>query len=254
MSVTTKVELKYSLYMVTSFSTCTGSKEAMSANSLVRDASGNLYLPGSTIKGKVRDNCSRLVRTLGGSVCGAPVPGKMCFGEIMCPVCSLFGSPYNPSPLYFSDARLDKEHLKVRDSIMGALTEEEGARLARRYDVRHHTRTRVSRARGVAKEGSLFTLQSVEGGQVFKGTVYGRVKLNETDDPGCFYELIMLLAAVKMTDFIGSGNSIGLGKCLMNVDTLLIGDVIQPGSMTDKMFDYLEDLTLWLDDEGGAVI
>ena len=253
MSVLPKLDLNFSLDMENPFALGTGTGEVMTANSLVKDIGGRFYIPGSAVKGVLRYNCARLVRTLGGQVCGMPVVGRMCFGEEMCPVCSVFGSSYFPSPLFFSDASLNTEYIELRDKLLGTLNAKQGTRLFRDYDIQYRTRTMVSRSRGVAKEKSLFTLQCSEAGLTFKGRILGRIKLTPLNDPPYFYELILLASAIKLTNCLGSGKSSGLGGCSMEIDSLLI-DGEELAGMADKIFDYLDDLEIWLSYEKGDVV
>jgi hypothetical protein len=73
-----------------------------------------IVLPASTLKGKVRTEAERLLRAAGVLVCNPPAPAEMCptwwldkpqapLGRL-CDSCRLFGSPWHPGPLAFSDA------------------------------------------------------------------------------------------------------------------------------------------------------
>lgn len=250
--MSSKINLDYSLHMETSFSVGAGNREVLTANSLVKGADGCLYIPGSTVKGVLRQNCTRFLRTLGGEVCNSPAPARMCFGEDVCPVCTLFGSPSFPSPLIYSDARLSQDYLANREAFLGALAAEGESRLARRFDIQYLARTRVSRARGVAREGALFTLQYADGGFTFNGNITGRVALSPTDDGVCFYELVALLAAIKMTDCIGGGRSSGHGACYVEVNSLRLEENERP-DLLENFVNYLEDAEIWLMERGDTL-
>lgn len=85
----------------------------------VKNRNGRLIIPASTIKGKLRDECQRILKGLNPNefTCTPPKANFMCpqpyiNGETdveICPICKIFGSPWKTSPLFFSDLVL-KNH------------------------------------------------------------------------------------------------------------------------------------------------
>jgi CRISPR/Cas system CSM-associated protein Csm3 (group 7 of RAMP superfamily) len=72
---------------------------------------GCLVIPGSTVKGRLRNECERIAFALKKEICLAPQPAKMCPQYFLncgkqadyCIICRIFGSPWFPGRLYFSD-------------------------------------------------------------------------------------------------------------------------------------------------------
>lgn len=78
-----------------------------------RSQEGQPYIPASTLKGAMRIDFERLVRTRGIDICHAPDPERMCS---VCPACRLFGNPRRPGKLRFFDARLRNRPPLVQQS------------------------------------------------------------------------------------------------------------------------------------------
>lgn len=83
-----------------------------------------IVLPGSALKGKVRAEAERLLRTAGVLICNPPAPAEMCPvwwldkpqapPDRLCASCRLFGSPWHTGPLAFSDATWQESSLLAR--------------------------------------------------------------------------------------------------------------------------------------------
>src|SRR5262245_54818926 len=83
---------------------------------LARNAEGLPLIPGSTIKGGLRERTEALLREFcrlmgadDGFVCRSPAPDTMCplpGKETLCPLCRLFGSPWAEGRLIYHDATL----------------------------------------------------------------------------------------------------------------------------------------------------
>jgi CRISPR/Cas system CSM-associated protein Csm3 (group 7 of RAMP superfamily) len=62
---TDRIHLSYALTFLTPFHIGTGLSSGLLDRTVVRDAQDYLYVPGSTIKGGVREHCEQLERSLG---------------------------------------------------------------------------------------------------------------------------------------------------------------------------------------------
>jgi CRISPR/Cas system CSM-associated protein Csm3 (group 7 of RAMP superfamily) len=168
---------------------------------LTRDARGLPMIPASAFKGRLRHEIERLVPVLRPNErppCGSPVAERMCQGnEEPCPVCRLFGSPWHPGRLAFSDLTLtEPEFLVTDDPPPGDL----------RYGVG------LSRQRRVAEGQLLYTVEVFLPGMpiTLSGTISG--ELEEKD-------LALLRAGLDSLFSVGGGKTQGMGwfELSMNV-------------------------------------
>ena len=85
---------------------------------LLTDWRGLPVVPGSSFKGRLRHTCKQLAEGLGTPTCDDPRPDRMCPNGptpgASCPVCRLFGSTAQPSPLAFSDLALAEPEFLTR--------------------------------------------------------------------------------------------------------------------------------------------
>lgn len=159
---------------------------------------GEILLPASSIKGKLRGEAERLVRTfgVGGPLCQGRRPETMCPafwwnkttappGDI-CMLCRLFGSPWQPSVLSFGDVtpkRIRSDDTVVRPGIG------------------------LSRVRGTAQEDLLFFVETtpvLEEGVTFANCcIEGEVPDEKS--------AALLWAAVQQVAAFGNGRSRGRG-------------------------------------------
>ncbi len=188
---------------------------------LLKTPAGLPYIPATTIKGRLRAEVERLLKhSLGeDAVCRAPSPQSMCHPYIslsdstagatdfVCPVCSLFGSPWIESRLVFSDLMLAPEYARLHH-LPGR---------AQRIPATE-TRTSVSlnRSRRTAEEQRLFETELFEPGipWTFEGTV---------QFDGTLEELIPVLLASRGATMLGGSRSRGLGKVTITLEPVLEG-------------------------------
>lgn len=157
-----------------------------------------VFLPASTIKGKLRGEAERLLRTLGfdSKLCRGRKPETMCPAywwdksnspeDDLCVLCRLFGAPGRPSALYFRDVTtLD---IKSEDAVV-------------------RPGVGISRIRGTAQEDLLFFTETApavpEGIRFGQGIIEG-----EVPDAA---SIGLLWAAVQQVAAFGNGRSRGRG-------------------------------------------
>jgi CRISPR-associated Csx10 family RAMP protein len=174
---------------------------------LTRDARGLPMVPASAFKGRLRHEVERLAPVLRPNdppPCASPVPDAMCQGDQEpCPVCRLFGSPWHPGKLTFSDLILvEPDFLTTGEAPLG--------------DVRYGVG--LSRQRRVAEDQLLYTTEVFLPGTplTLSGTISGN--LDEED-------LALLQAALDSLFTVGGGKTKGLGWFEL---TLNIQDEPQP--------------------------
>lgn len=202
-----------------------------------RNARGEVYIPASTIKGRLRDACERLAQLYSEqnkhiSVCQPPKPENMCRGENPCIVCRLFGSAYIGERLFFEDATLGSDLSEIYDPA----------------DQSHpRVRVKLDRRKGIAEAGHLFTTEYAEPQLVFHTQVTGNLRLTPlVGEAEHAYELILLAAGVRFVKELGGDKSAGFGAC----DIAFASDIelgpqrtAKPISPTELLADWLE----WLE-------
>jgi len=177
----------------------------------VRDAAGNPIIPGSSVKGRLRHHCERIARALKVACCEGPQADMTCpnyyfrssekgpdlvasHEHPFCPVCLIFGSPWLPSPLHFSDWHCEMEDELDKDTWEAL----EKTALRTGIGMNRYTRT--------VQEGRLFVTRTVAPAlpAVFKGRAQGFL-------PAALGLEALLHAGVLDVCRVGGGNSRGLG-------------------------------------------
>ncbi|MEW6399735.1 MAG: RAMP superfamily CRISPR-associated protein [Bacillota bacterium] len=180
----------------------------------VCDARGHPYIPGSSIKGRVRQACEGVARTHGLYVCEPPYPGRMCGnGESRrCIVCRVFGNPGG------SEGELERLHWD-NAYLLSSWSEAAG-------DMRltcARTQVGISRTRGVAREGLLFSQQFATRLLSFATAITGSLWLTPVaGEKGVYYELMLLLAGLHLVDSLGGRRSGGAGRCRLLVPAAVL--------------------------------
>lgn len=196
----------------------TGYDRGLVHRTVVRDGYGHVYIPGSSLKGKVRNACEDLARCSGLGVCGLPRVAEAISDANhhpeRCLVCRVFGCPGGNDSrgraLYWQDARLAEK--------WRSLTSVQGRRRAWNPDqTLLRTQVQLSRARGMAAEGRLFTSESTLGGMEFEGRVAGWLKAMPCSGATGYHELNLLLAGLRLVDMLGGGRSRGPGRCRISL-------------------------------------
>jgi len=172
-----------------------------------RDAHGWPYIPASTLKGRLRHECERLVQATGQWICGSPNPARMCpnypphRGEV-CAVCAIFGSPWERGRLWPEDLLLCEP-----EELARARERDEDAPLAAvRFGVS------LSRRRRVAEDARLFSTELFLPGVplVFGGRWEARLTLQQ---------LVLIEAGCGVITALGRGKTGGLGWCRVTVES-----------------------------------
>ena len=197
-----------------------------------RGADGWPLVPASSWRGRVRAHLESLLRGLGVPVCYPPNPAYTCpHHEItltrlfphdrrFCPVCELFGSPWFPSRVRFSD--LTHPH-----------SPSEPAPIAERVNVA------ISRLLGSAEEQRLFSYETAGGGPN-AGRLLQGVVVADIDEP----QAGLLLLALRLPTHLGGKKARGLG--LIQEVTFHIFTRSTDGSRALETVD-LKSMEEWID-------
>lgn len=191
-----------------------------------KDGRGRPYIPGSTLKGVIRENCEKLSNTL-----GLPDPPSdphqsdlsirdtfYPLDQLASPVDRLFGNKYQGGELYFRDARLRDE------APYQCLSQQ--SRICR------HRRL------GTAKDRHLFTSEYAAP-LTLQTTIDGyhrHLRCFDQGEPPLAY--CLLIAGIMITRRIGGDKSTGGGRVAIAFDSIRYNDA--PLDQT-IVFDYLND-------------
>lgn len=220
------LELSYEVKLETPLHCGSGFARGILDRAVVRDGFGDLYIPGSTIKGRMRHAAEVLAQQLELHACLAPWPGDpaqkdqrgMCHGPSLCSVCLLFGAPSRGERLFFDDCKLVDDQ---RKTLFGQYvdTPQEGRRYFPRFQTWERTQVMLDRQRRVAATAHLFTSEFGVRHLTFVGHITGYLPdaLPNTDvKPEAF-----LLAAMRLVESLGGDRSRGVGHCRLEPNQLV---------------------------------
>ena len=224
----------------------TGFRRGLIHRTVARDSDGFAYIPASSFKGRVRRACEQLARRFDIRVCQPPRPERMCSdGTGACLVCRVFGRPGRAIGLHWRDARLSKAYREAFEQDKCAHEKNKHAQFYARSQVQ------LSRALGVAAPGKLFTSESTIEDLEFEAAVTGRLQYTPIDDevPGGF-EILLLLAGLKLVNTVGGGASRGAGwmQCRLP-EQIEIGTTKVSWKKVLKHLEYLQILDEEVADE-----
>lgn len=231
-----RLKIEYDLSFATPFHFGTGIREGVIDRTVVRDDGGYLYVPGSTIKGVLRERCEQLARLYDQPGIASPHDAKAAVQQLgnskPSMVTRIFGSHNVPGRLFFDDARQDEEELHQYDS-----GEREGKGKYRSLQVNVSTQVRLERPTRTAVPGALYTSEFGSRDILFKGIILGwlecisidmhviQAEMGQSSGMTPTYSLLLLLAGLQMLEWIGGNKSTGKGHCTCTITTIEINGV-----------------------------
>jgi CRISPR/Cas system CSM-associated protein Csm3 (group 7 of RAMP superfamily) len=188
-------------------------------NACLKDMDGFVYIPGSSIKGKLRYFCKQLLQMplfkTSIPVCETLGRPEICMSDT-CLICKLFGSSYTEGAFHFSDARLKNEFIA---------TLQKQTPLDMGYQSSLRTNNKINRYTKTTEPGHLFTTEVGERELIFEGNIRGDIKGIQCDDSNnpIPLELILVLSGLNLLNSLGGQRSRGLGNCkveniIINID------------------------------------
>lgn len=227
----------------------TGYARGWIQRTVTRDAQSNVYIPGSSLKGKTRNACEDLARCCDLPVCGLPRVGEMPatanHQPERCLVCRVFGAPGGNVPdgrgLFWYDAHLTEEWrtmTTVRDHPNAWPI---GQTMAR-------TQVQLSRARGIAAEDRLYTGEFTTRGLEFSGRVSGWLKATpcSASTDASYYEVSLLLAGLRLVEMLGGARSRGAGRCQIQLPAEIVLRIEGQDEAQKHRLTNLTAATEWL--------
>jgi len=207
----------------------TGFRRGLIQQTVERDAEGFVYIPASSIKGRVRHASEQLAQRVGLDVCQAPQPGGMCSAhKKACLICRVFGAPGRASHLRWHDAHLHDDYRQTFETDLDA-------------QVYARTQVQLSRSLGTAVPNRLFTSEFAIEDLRFESSIAGYLEITpiDGDDSKGGYELLLLLAGLRLVNTIGGGASRGAGRC-----TITLPDEVKVNGNIVVWQEVLEGLDL----------
>jgi CRISPR-associated protein Csx10 len=186
-----------------------------------RDGYGLPFVPGTTIRGLVRDGLREIARLAGRALCSASsqgdgLPCGVRDGAGACAMCRLFGSPHREGATAWQPARLEIEALNAMEAGPTRRGVAAQVLLEPPVVVRAHPRTAIDLRSGRADDDKLFALEEANRGL----TLRGRVDLDDALGPD---EVALLVGALRWVREIGGGRRRGLGRARVTIESAELG-------------------------------
>jgi CRISPR/Cas system CSM-associated protein Csm3 (group 7 of RAMP superfamily) len=204
------------------------------------------------LKGKTREACEWIASGQGiaNPDCLPPAPKGVCK---KCIVCSIFGAPGGggelTSGLYWDNAYLTEDWQQAT----GKKNKKNGGQLELSSP---RTQVGISRSRGVAQEGLLFTGEFSAEQLTFQTRVTGHLTLTPVaEEKGRYYELILLVSGLKLVTALGGNTSRGAGLCEIKLPKQVViqsSEYSQEELDVDFLINRLDLLSLYNDEVEAA--
>lgn len=240
------IAIRYDLAFLAPFHVGSGYRRGMAHRSVLRDADGLLFVPGSAVKGNARERSEQIARMFGLNAAephGEGADPSRFFGsrEI---VDTIYGSRLRPGTLWFDDALMHEE-----DALLFESPGAQAAAKYREFQVERRTRVSMSRLTGTARSAHLFSSEYGIPGLRFRGRVRGVLEGNSLPDEqaNATYELLLLLAGLLAVDRLGSNRSAGAGSCQISLTELRVNNTER---QAEKIFDSFGDLEYYALEDG----
>lgn len=168
------------------------------------------FVPGSTLKGLLRQQCERLAEVFGlpsqdPHITDATTLQHFCaLKDSSLIVDRLFGSVYEGECLFVEDC------LWIGDFYEKA-------------HIQPETRVSLDRATGIAKEGRLFTSESVQPHITLRGmleALHGSSQITPHQEDTLPFEYDLLVAGLLSLERIGGDRSVGSGHCFIQINKI----------------------------------
>ena len=248
MEKTESISITYSIRFQTPFHFGTGLRIGLIQRSVARDEKDFLYVPGSTLKGVLRERCEQIARLFG---LEARAPHAQTLDKALSEahpkpdiITRIFGSRFLPGQLFFDDAQLQHEQQGWFEPDTRHENEHRRDEL-RTWQTEKRTQVTISRLFGTAEPGRLYNSEYGMRSLCFIGRISGLltgVGLPDPDLPGTYSLLFLSIALQSLdSDFIGGNKSTGAGHI-----SLEINDFQVDGNPLDSR-ELLKDLEyVWI--------
>ena len=244
-----RIQIDYSLTFTTPFHFGTGLRAGLIDRSVRRNADGYLYVPGSTLKGIIREHCERLARLIDpdnkhidriASPHNAEIALKDLYeSENTTVISEIFGSQCRPGLIFFDDARQPDEALELYDSQ--GQNEKKGKYQNAQTDT--YTQVRLDRITRTSVAGALYTSEFGLRNLSFIGSISGWLPNTPIEGlDGISHALLLLLAGLLIVDRVGGNKSTGKGACTLEITQIIVNKETYSKDKWETWLDHLEKL------------
>lgn len=208
---------------------------------------GDLFVPGSQLKGVLRYQCEQLALALGLEAINPHAVTTDDEQDLLAHFTPLANSELIVDRLFGS--RYQGECLFVTNAMPVSSDEEKTTSV--------QTRTAMDRVTGTVMEQHLFTTELVEREINLHGHIRERhpAGVLTQDDNGFPYEYALLLSALPLLDALGGDKSVGLGRCNIKIGEnslrwngcpISLDNALQGFHEAIKELKTAEDLNEWI--------
>jgi CRISPR/Cas system CSM-associated protein Csm3 (group 7 of RAMP superfamily) len=232
-----RIHLTYQLHFDSAFHFGTGLRGGLVHRLVARNADDYLLVPGSTLKGVVRERCEQLAKLFD---IRTTRPHTDDWAEVKASrpdiVAQVFGTRFVPGKLYFDDAQLIDEQQAWFELPAGWRPFQRHK--FRKWQTEQRTQVSLSRVTHTAQPGRLYTSEYGRANLTFTGTIRGLVAGTELFDNDSWgtYPLLLLITGLLSLERIGGSKSSGAGEL-----TVTIGKLEVDGTER-QVADLLSDL------------
>lgn len=233
--------INYQIEFLQPFHLGTGLPNGLIHRAIKKDKNGYLYVPGSTIKGVLRQTCEKIAQLL-----SLPVTNPhneqdaiLSYKNEPSVIERVFGSRYRESTLFFDSAYLSEKSKEFLKSRTGESFEDKKLRSFQTFT---RTQTSISRLLGTVKEQALWTSEFGVPGFLFQGKIVGYLEgiVDDFSEPEGSFELTLLVCGLYAIEQIGANHSTSGGAAKINVENLQLNDkILPPKAYIEKLENFV---------------
>lgn len=236
--LTQQIRIDYRMTFDAAFHAGTGLRDGLIHRTVAKDGDGYLFIPGSTVKGVMRDQCSQTARLFGFPDDDPHAAGIGEANPSSTMIELVFGSRFRPGRLFFDDALLiDEDRDLFEPPHQDAHMQSRHRTEFRSWQTEKRTQVSIWRPTGSAHAGRLYNTEYGIRGLRFDGRIAGSLDGYATlTTPPVNYSLILLLAGLYSMTRIGANKSNGFGKLTLEVRQLIVdGQETDAAEMLNKL-------------------
>lgn len=230
---TERIAIAYRLTFDSAFHFGTGMRGGLIDRLVARDADDFLYVPGSTLKGVLRERCEQLAGLFDLEATSPHVEAwREANRQDPDIVARIFGTRFLPGSVYFDDAQMIEDDRALFDA-----DETERQAEFRTWQTEQRTQVAISRRTRTAQHGMLYTSEYGIRDLHFEGKLVGSLTGFPLEglEKGT-YSLLLLLAGLKSLERIGGSKSTGAGCVTSEVTGCSVDDkTVSPVDVLSRM-------------------